>query len=177
MFVHLPPSMTVSVSASALRGIRCENCNAEYLYKMTRRATETHTAPPNARAHVEKSVAKRAKKSLKKGIDPVPCPACGYLQRNMVRTVKSEQIAMLMLIAMPVMFVIAIVAFLSFFWMYAVIFTSLIVLVVAAVLIVLRDHNTRQRMEQRLMNPSPTAILRKDFPGELPSELFEKGTI
>src|SRR3954470_24325400 len=88
MFVH-GTIYTSSVSAAMMKPVRCEKCGGAYSYRMVRRgvgqgstiygidsqgASDRSAANAQAKLH----------RLLQTGVDPVPCPHCGWLQREMV---------------------------------------------------------------------------------------------
>jgi len=75
------------------KSIRCERCNCQYGYVVYRRAIGRGTYPiwgrkekaihaANSKAEIE------VQKLLKRAIEPVPCPSCGWLQSTMVREMR-----------------------------------------------------------------------------------------
>ena len=116
MFVHLTASTNVSVQRNELRGVSCENCGCQYLYRLSRRIVQSypvHTGSEEEAHRAARGVEKRIRKIAKRSVDAIPCPDCGYLQRAMVRSVKLEGLAWLLLIAMGVFFVLGCLAFLA----------------------------------------------------------------
>ena len=174
----LPPPFTISADGAALRGVTCENCDCQYVYRLSRRVSQHGHGIPDPSAA---SVKKRLTRELRRAVDPVPCPDCGYLQRHMVRAVKMEKLAMLILIAIPTALVCGVLVVLGFMddlglvsLSFACGFAalSLAALATAAFFIVLRDHNTRERMAHRLKEPANRTLRREDFPGKFPDDLF-----
>ena len=88
--IYVGKRYTSRVSGSVLKGAYCENCECEYLYKMVRTAEGQGSSPyylDNAGA--ERRAQQAAINSLTaslKGVDPVPCPDCGWYQKNMLWT-------------------------------------------------------------------------------------------
>lgn len=173
-----PPPVPVTVKGAALRGITCERCGCQYLYRLTREITRRSRTPAPEAPDPARAARKVLKRELKWGIDPVPCPDCGYLQRAMVRRIKLEKAAVLILIFAGS------AAFNGLFFLlaYVGVFSMAVpeistVLAMAPMPFMLwvtiqRNHNTPQQMESRLQPEAPLALRRKDFP-ELPAELFD----
>ncbi len=86
--IYVGRRYTSRVSGSVLKGAYCENCECEYLYKMVRTAEGQGSSPyylDNAGA--ERRAQESAINSLTaalKGVDAVPCPDCGWYQKNML---------------------------------------------------------------------------------------------
>jgi hypothetical protein len=61
--------------------VRCEQCAFEYIYRVSRRS--------QGRGFSREAAARRAGNNLtillSRACEPVPCPMCGWLQRDMVR--------------------------------------------------------------------------------------------
>ena len=69
-----------------MRNAKCEACNCEYVYQVTRRSAGSSTGFLNADyVAAQQSADKNLHNALAKACDPVPCPMCGWYQRNMVR--------------------------------------------------------------------------------------------
>ena len=76
-------------AASVEKEVRCEKCQAEYVYWMRRSATghgmsllfaDNEGARDRAASRAEASV----RRKLERGCDVVPCPACGWIQAHML---------------------------------------------------------------------------------------------
>lgn len=84
---------TTTVTGSIIRLVRCEQCNYEYAYQMNRkikgRALSPYAVNTNqAAALSERRAQKRLEYALRNSCDPVPCPACGWYQRDMIQRLK-----------------------------------------------------------------------------------------
>ena len=126
---------TSRVSGSVLKGAFCENCDCEYLYKMERTAEGQGSSPyylDNAGAQRRaQEGAIRALTTALKGIDAVPCPSCGWYQKNMLSKLGGNYgwllacwitglFAMLICYAVgfePLLYASAITAFFFFLWL------------------------------------------------------------
>jgi len=63
--------------------VDCEQCGIEYVYRL--RCTATGHTPRQARQHL--------KHKLKRSIDTVPCPDCGWYQQAMVDQLRSQRLS------------------------------------------------------------------------------------
>jgi hypothetical protein len=71
---------------SAVKTVRCEACHCQYAYRLSREAVGTSSDFLVADAQAAKQNASdELRKLLERECDPVPCPTCGWYQRNMVR--------------------------------------------------------------------------------------------
>jgi hypothetical protein len=174
----LQPGFRLDASSSSLRGVTCENCGCEYVYKITRRVMRNTGQPTEGFA---KDAMRAADKAAAQGHDPVECPDCGFLQRGMVRSLKAERIAILVLVAMGAAFLTAVLLLVANVAEWAsgpaVPATFGVMSVVAIVFLaihqLLRDINTPDRMRKRVAKPSNRALRRRDFP-ELSADNLEQ---
>ena len=72
-----------SATAAVRRRVVCEKCGYRYAYDMIRKRTIGRLHGGTARQDAQKMLAE----SIKKGVEPVPFPDCGWLQANMVAEV------------------------------------------------------------------------------------------
>lgn len=95
MFEHLAPQFRYRVKGSETKIIVCEKCSHEYPVQVHRTGEGVaQTAPViqlvlgsashRAAEQAERSLAAR----LARGIEPVPCPRCRWLQNNMVNEIR-----------------------------------------------------------------------------------------
>lgn len=87
----------VEVSGSMLKTCRCEACEADFLYLVERTAEGSGTSllwldNQGAKGRAAEAARKGLDKALEKAIDAVPCPACGWLQSDMVRMLKRRRL-------------------------------------------------------------------------------------
>jgi hypothetical protein len=179
--IVIPASVTFTARGAALRGVTCEHCGCQYLYRLTRIVHETKTLPHGMRPEqLRNSTSKRLNRIMRSSIDPVPCPQCGRLQRDMIRSLRWKRVGVVVLLAMGAALVTLVLLFLT--RLPDVIPVSMIVplafailsfgsLFVAVCWIFHQDHNSRIKVEQRLLNPNLRAIRREDYP-DLAPELF-----
>jgi hypothetical protein len=90
MFVHVHvETYTAARIGARTKHVQCEQCGTTYEYRCIRRAVGTGSATYGiGKERAQRKAAERAERLLErrllKGIDPVPCPACGWVQREMV---------------------------------------------------------------------------------------------
>jgi hypothetical protein len=188
MLIHIHlPSVTVTARGDMLRGVTCEHCGCQYLYKLSRQVYRTRGVEPTnavAVAAMSNQAQTHARKAIEKAVDPIPCPDCGHLQRNMVRSVKLDRLGILLLVAFGALAITGILAFLANMpdlFPFGMIVPKLFgagavaLLVGAAITIVWQDLNSARMLGQRHNQPNLRAIRRQDFP-DLPPELFNDPT-
>lgn len=71
---------TATVSGTVLKFVTCEQCQAEYLYRLERTGQFTSRCDEHSLERAKEEL----NKALEEGIDPVPCPVCGWYQDDMV---------------------------------------------------------------------------------------------
>jgi hypothetical protein len=114
---YVSRTYTASVAGSRVREAKCERCSCAYAYEMVRRAEGSGTSPyflnnAGAEASAQGRAAKRLKKALERGVDPVPCPDCSWYQANMVREMRYRRGRSMVKLAI---FGLVIAAIISFF--------------------------------------------------------------
>ncbi len=86
IFAQLFPGCRATDEGSVAKVVRCEQCTVEYVYQVRRRSQGGSVgflvADHEAAA---RSAAGNLKTLLSCACEPVPCPKCGWLQRDMVR--------------------------------------------------------------------------------------------
>src|SRR3954470_7550335 len=106
MFFH-PHIHTETVTCVLVRAawkqVRCEQCDCEYSYELIRRAkgvsfTVFHLFHRRAQRSASRRAERKLEKRLARGIDPAPCPECGWVQREMVRELCRRSISKLALL-------------------------------------------------------------------------------
>jgi hypothetical protein len=91
MVIPIPYGMkyTSTVGGTVVKLVHCESCQGEYVYQMARKASgsgssflfnDNEDAAARAAAYAEQALLQK----LNAGVDVVPCPACGWVQRHMV---------------------------------------------------------------------------------------------
>src|SRR5436189_1879758 len=91
--LYFGKNYTAAVSGTSVKQVHCEQCGCDYFYRMVRRGEGRGTSPyyldnKGAQRRAERNAQRKLEKLLRKGIDPVPCPDCGWFQRDMVREVR-----------------------------------------------------------------------------------------
>jgi hypothetical protein len=91
MVIPIPYGMSYSstMSGAVLKLVRCEHCRAEYVYKMERVATGEGSSflfldNEGAASRASSEAQEVLRRKLEQGVDLVPCPACGWYQKNML---------------------------------------------------------------------------------------------
>src|SRR3954464_13820027 len=80
---------TAQVAGSVIRDVRCERCNGEYAYELSRNGVGVGTAlyylfQGAAKRRAQRNAAKHLAKALATDEELVPCPGCGYVQQKAV---------------------------------------------------------------------------------------------
>ena len=91
---------------TALKTVQCEACQSEYVYRISREAVGHSSGflwPDYETANQRAS--KELRKLLERGCDPVPCPACGWYQRNMVKRARQLRYAPLVSASVVLFFI------------------------------------------------------------------------
>ena len=74
----------VVLKGSATKYVTCENCRSNYQYHMSRKVVlDVPLILPGMNAYGQKTAKVQLEKQLKIGVEPVACPACGWMQANM----------------------------------------------------------------------------------------------
>jgi hypothetical protein len=75
-----------TAKGTAVKAVRCEACNHRYDYQLSRvgvgHSSASLTTPDYEAA--QRKAADDLRKRLERACDPVPCPACGWYQHDMV---------------------------------------------------------------------------------------------
>ncbi|GMU82120.1 MAG: hypothetical protein AMXMBFR47_19910 [Planctomycetota bacterium] len=80
-----------TVSGSRVRTLRCEYCSTDYSFEISTDANAAAFRSPIGRSVHERSreaAEKELEKKIARMIVPCPCPACGRLQRDMLRSLR-----------------------------------------------------------------------------------------
>src|SRR5258706_6987794 len=96
MFVYVGKSYRAAATGSIIKKCTCEKCACEYQYQMVRRGEGASSAPyyinqRGAELRAQQRAQRTLAKRLEKGIDPVPCPDCGWIQAAMVREMRQRK--------------------------------------------------------------------------------------
>jgi hypothetical protein len=89
---------TAYSSGSVDKFVRCEKCGEEYVYALFRDVSARATSllfADNVGASNRASDRAQGKleRALSQGVDPVPCPNCGYFQPDMVREARRRRLS------------------------------------------------------------------------------------
>lgn len=90
--MSIPYGMNYSAVAvgGTFKAVRCEACRHEYVYHLIREGSGDKTSilfldNDGAKATAEAEAKEELGRLLEKGVELVPCPACGHYQENMRR--------------------------------------------------------------------------------------------
>jgi hypothetical protein len=93
-------------TGSVLKNVQCENCYTNYVYMMQETLIiRRHSSQEDVDRQAEAAVQKK----LAEGCEPVPCPACGWYQSQMIahiRRVKRRRSSVPGLVLTPVGFLV-----------------------------------------------------------------------
>jgi hypothetical protein len=101
MFLFVSRVFRSSVAGSVIKDVMCEKCGTAYQYQLVRRGDGSSSAPyylgqRSARSRAESNAKNLLQKRLRKGIDPVPCVDCGWIQSPMVAELRSRRLRWMM---------------------------------------------------------------------------------
>jgi hypothetical protein len=74
-----------SAAGSTVVAVRCENCRNKYYYELNRAVRTFESGRERARKAAEHQLRQR----LDNDIDPIPCPHCGWFQKEMISLLRS----------------------------------------------------------------------------------------
>jgi hypothetical protein len=80
-------STTGTVTGSRAKTVKCEKCQFDYVYMVTCKATGSLSSPTGKEHH---TVNHTLDVMLDNAIEPIPCPACGWLQSGMIPITKAR---------------------------------------------------------------------------------------
>jgi hypothetical protein len=170
--LYVGRNYTAKVSGSVIKGVACENCGCEYIYKFTREAQGVGTSPyfldnDGAQRRSQQAAANALIKALK-GIDAVPCPDCGWYQQIMVVKLR-EKFSWLLYTGITGM-VVSLITFLI--GLEPFLYTAVPTVFVMSLWWILRStFNPNTCAESRVGNPVkgvPEAVLRSILEPKLP---------
>jgi hypothetical protein len=108
MFIphHVPLDWiyTATASGAVLKTVRCESCQAEYVYRLERTCTGSGTSrvlffdKAGATERALAAAQKELRRSLRDGFDVVPCPTCGWYQQYMVHQARRQRFDWMLLL-------------------------------------------------------------------------------
>ena len=116
MFVYVGRNYRAAVSGTVIKDVRCEKCGCEYLYRMIRRGEGSGSSPyylnnEGAQRRANAGAKRQLQKLLARGVDPVACPDCGWLQAQMVRELRRRSLRGLIYTAITLAIVLPVFAF------------------------------------------------------------------
>jgi hypothetical protein len=84
---------TATCEATVPKTVGCQQCGGEYFYLMKRLAVGSASSPlfldnQGASERARERAAEELRLKLATECDPVPCPACGWYQADMVATIR-----------------------------------------------------------------------------------------
>lgn len=93
MGIPIGRQYTTTITASANKAAKCEQCSTDYIYRVERQATGSGTSllfldNSGAASRSEASAREAASRALETAVDAVACPRCGWYQKNMVKVSK-----------------------------------------------------------------------------------------
>ncbi|MBV9124625.1 MAG: hypothetical protein JO112_14810 [Planctomycetes bacterium] len=74
----------VTRSGTALKWVACENCSTEYVYLLKRTGKGRWFVVSGKKQQGVEEAERRLRSRLANGVDPVPCPLCGWYQQHML---------------------------------------------------------------------------------------------
>lgn len=78
----------VAMTGETQREVSCEQCRHSFSYRLVRCSALDSVPLPNLVRRAEQICQDRVAKLLASGIEPVACPACGWMQSHMVRELR-----------------------------------------------------------------------------------------
>jgi hypothetical protein len=175
IFVPIGRRFSATLRGSAVHQTKCESCSTEYLYLLRQTvhggSMRTPFSPLGSEDRALANAQVKLDRALIWGNSPAPCPRCGRLQRDMIRTIKCRQSAL------PIV-IVAICAIISFIacedswlkhrpapgWPVWLIATSLAICGARLLKIWLKDfnHDRLSRLQQPLIDRYG-ATLKEDY--------------
>ncbi len=118
--IYVSKTYFATSRGKALRAVRCEQCDGQFYYWLSRSVQGTAEAPyflggDSAARKAREEAAKLLDKSLSKHHDVVPCPHCGHVQQAMIRHARSGMyngiwsLALVLLILGPIYTIIGLI--------------------------------------------------------------------
>jgi hypothetical protein len=87
---------TVTVEQSTVRLVVCEECDADYVYQLTRSGEGIGNSPyfldeSGAKKRAERKAREQVNKTMRTAVNAIPCPECGHYQDHMVPRARFEK--------------------------------------------------------------------------------------
>jgi hypothetical protein len=97
VFVHFGKTFTSTAKGTVLREVDCERCGDTYFYDLVRVTSGERTSHymlnnRGAADRAARDADKELAEELQSGVDPVPCPHCGWFQARMVGAIAAARI-------------------------------------------------------------------------------------
>ncbi len=110
MVPYLAKMFTSVVVGRRTKQVTCEKCGTPFLYELTRTATGTGEAPyflgqASAKASAQASAQWYLDRRLAHEVELVPCPKCGWVNADMVKTYRKRKYRYLPLLAVVIVVV------------------------------------------------------------------------
>lgn len=96
MLIYVSKQFTAAATGSVFRTVHCERCSQPYAYELARVGIGRGAAPyyinqSGAQKRADRAAKKDLAKRLSRDEEAVPCPACGWIQDSMVRSIRSQK--------------------------------------------------------------------------------------
>lgn len=93
MFIYVPGNVSATVTGGCWKPVRCERCGCEYAYYMRRSGSGQETVWIGSASQGQRQAAANGahismQRQLETGVDPAPCPDCGWFQAPMVEALR-----------------------------------------------------------------------------------------
>jgi hypothetical protein len=100
MGIPFAKDYTATVTGTVFKTVRCEKCQTEYAYPVTRTASDRGTGflfldDKGAMGRAEGGAKEALRRELDNAIEAVPCPGCGWYQATMIPLLQSRVCASL----------------------------------------------------------------------------------
>jgi len=87
---------TVTVEQSTVRLVVCEECDADYVYQLTRSGEGIGNSvyfldESGAKNRAERKAKEQLAKKMRTAVDAIPCPECGHYQDHMIPRARFER--------------------------------------------------------------------------------------
>src|SRR3954451_16457292 len=97
VYIPVGQQVTATMGTGVVKRVTCEKCSCAYVYEMVRSATGSglnpyFIDPGGAEDRAYGRAARRLRKALVEGAEPVACPDCGWYQGDMVREIKRRRV-------------------------------------------------------------------------------------
>lgn len=102
---------TATVGGSTFQEVECENCSTVFVYQVERQVSASDTSVlwldnRGAQARASQQAHDNLLEALAHAVDPVHCPTCGWLQKNMCSILKRRRLYIALGIFLPLALVL-----------------------------------------------------------------------